>query len=230
MIDLWFLSTILVLILPIILVPTTRDIRYLFPTIPILALPISFVFIEIYNSTSQFVKYYKIASVLIILFVSIFSLYHIIEESKRMDYQIRHMSPGLPEAFKWIKTNTPEDTAIMDLWTPNLVYSTDRVGVFPHAFHGGELWDFWNSSEQDALELLKKHEINYVMVETFLFQPEIIRKEMAWIAIPEDFVYIVKDWSSFELVYNQNWILIYKINYEANKTSGYEITPVPWGG
>ncbi len=228
MTDLWLLSAILVLILPIVLVSTTRDIRYLFPIIPILALPISFVFIEMYNSISQFAKYYKIAAILIVLLVSIFSLYHIVNESKRMDEGIRHMQLGLGEAFKWIEENAPEDAVIMDLWTPNLVYSTDRVGVFPHAFHAGELWEFWKLSEQDALKLLEKHEIDYVQVERVLFQPEHIRKGMAWISIPEEFIYIVEDWSSFELVYNQNWVLIYKVNYEGNKTGGYEITHIPW--
>lgn len=228
MTDIWLLSIILVLILPIFLVPTARDIRYLFPMIPILALPISFIFIEMYTSASQFAKYYKIASVLIILLVSIFSLYHIVNESKRIDEGIRHMYPGVEEGSNWIKVNVPKDAVIMDLWTPNFVYTTDRVVVFPHAFHAGELWNFWNSSEQNALELLKKHGINYVIVETILFQPEHIRKGMAWISIPEEFIYIVKDWSSFELVYNKPWILIYKINYETNETEGYEIIPIPW--
>ena len=161
----------------------------------------------------------KAIAILCIAIIVAFSPFILISESKRID-KFRSISLGREMAYDWIKENTPENSLIMDLYNRDLVFHTDRFSIFPSAKCCGELYEFWKLPEEDALKLLHSYDnfgtdgINYIMVYTFLFQPPEILKYMAWTCIPEEFVYIANDWDSFELVYNLNEVLIYKVNYK----------------
>lgn len=199
-----------ILSLPFFLI-VLKDIRYLFQLIPFLALPISFFLAEIMSIKD---KKYNALFIIIIIFILYTSFTTLLAESSNINDVVRHVPQGILDAYKWVNESTPKNAVFMDLLTPNFVFYTDRVGVFTHHTNAGELFEFWKRPEDEALKLLEKHNVSYVIVETMYFQPPEVLKTMAWTAITKDFVYVVKNWGSFSLVYNNNYVLIYKVNYD----------------
>lgn len=205
------LSFILILSLPIFLT-SLRDVRYLFSIIPLMSLAVSLFIIELFYSQGEYRKYYKYLSLFVILIIFPFSLYNLILQSMGIDTTIRRMAPGLEETYDWVDKNMPEDVVFLDLWTPNFVYSTNRVGTFTHIVNGGDLWKFWELPEIKSLEILKRHGVTHICVyKLFFFYTE--EQLGIWTHIPREFISIADNWKSLEVIYDQEYVMIYRVNY-----------------
>lgn len=203
----------IVLTLPFMLVER-KDIRYLMPSLPFLSVIISLFF---NNLLERKEKTYKILVAILIIIITITNINLAISEAKRIDKNVRKGQYGIEYAYEWLKENTPTDAVVFDLLTPNCVMNADRICTFIGPYVGADQWEFWNKNEQEGLELLKKQNISYVVVETHYFQSPEVLKRMAWIAIPKEMVNRVEYWDSFNLMYFENYVLIYKVNYDGYK-------------
>lgn len=208
--NIWLVSFLIAFLLPIILVPYTVDIRYLFQEIPIIALLSALFVTEIFDFMKN-KKYFSYAVLIIIAVISLYSITTVYSEAIRVD-TLRSSPTGYAEAYSWINKNTSTDAVFMDLFTPNLVYFTGRVATFPHIVNSGELWNFWKLSEQDALKLLSKENINYIVVDSDLVYAS---QSSVWITFPVESINTMESWGSFTRVYDNGHIIIYKINYES---------------
>ena len=153
---------------------------------------------------------------LLYFMIIVFALYGanmLLHEGPRIN-GLRHFPPGTLKAYEWIKHNTPQDSVVLDLFTPNMVYVTGRKGVFPHTCCCGDLWEFWKLPEDEKMKVLKNHNVSYIVTENYFY---LIPKELRWLAgwthIPEEFIYLTNQSNHFKLVYNTPEVFIFEVVY-----------------
>lgn len=206
--DYYFLSILSVGSLPIVLIGA-RDIRYIMFLLPTAAFVSSKYIYECLKS----VRYGTLLFYLLTVAFAAYTANMMLHEGPRIN-DLRHFPPGTLKAYEWIKHNTPEDSVVLDLFTPNMVYVTGRKGVFPHTCCCGDLWEFWKLPEDEMMRVLRNHNISYIVTENYFY---LIPKELRWLAgwthIPEEFIYLTNVSNHFKLVYNTPEVFIFKVEY-----------------
>jgi len=206
----YFVSIILVGLLPFLTVGA-KDIRYIMFLIPSICIAAS---ISLYDLLKN-VKYKHVYLILLCILI-ILSMKTVVSESERITKNIRGFPPGTIEAYLWIRENTPKDSVVMDLFTPNMVFVTGRKGVFPHICCCGDLWEFWKLPEDEMIKVLKKYDIKYIVTENYFYTvPKWKRHLLGWTHIPEEFVYLTNSSKHFKLVYNTKDVFIFEVMYNA---------------
>jgi len=205
----YFASIILVGLLPFLLIGA-KDIRYIMFLIPSVCIVASISVYDILKNLSG--KAFKYTYLILLCLLIIVSFNTVASESERITKNIRGFPPGTVEAYLWIRENTPEDSVVMDLFTPNMVFMTGRKGVFPHICCCGDLWEFWKLPEDEMMSALKKHKVKYIVTENYFYRvPKWKRHLLGWTHIPEEFIYLTNTSKHFKLVYNTEDVFIFSV-------------------
>ena len=103
--------------------------RYTLAWVPIISVVVGKYFVEIYNFTKKHIKDFALVVFAFVLVMSFLSL----KEKTDAMIQVKQFSPMYFQACDWIKSNVPEDSLLMTVWSSRAVYNCQRnvVGNIP---------------------------------------------------------------------------------------------------
>ncbi|MBN2181971.1 MAG: glycosyltransferase family 39 protein [Sedimentisphaerales bacterium] len=171
------------------------SIRYFFPVIPFLAI-IGAGGVSL--TKQKYLRYFLIFACIAQFFSA--SGYTFIK---------RRIAPPVKQAYEFVRTTTPQNARIM--CTKNaLALHTGRISIWNSYASLVELpYMFWNADEKEALEILDKYEIGYIFVEKDRIFDDTKRSHLG--GYPQSFLEKVANWSSFERIFDNEEVAIWKI-------------------
>jgi hypothetical protein len=124
-------------------------------------------------------------------------------------YVHRIIPSGTKQGYAFIRNNTPTDAKIM--CTKNaLALHAERVAMWSTYASLAELpYLFWDADEEEALQILEKYGIEYIFVEKDRIYDD--REVNHLGGYPQSFLTKQSTWPSFELVFDNESIGIWKI-------------------
>ena len=126
-------------------------------------------------------------------------------------YSQRKIPRPVMQAYKFVRENTPTDARVM---TPknSLALYTERVAMWTSYVSLGEMpYLFWDAEEKEALKILERYKIGYIFVDKDrVYDDTGIGHQGGY---PKSFLSKMSTWPSFKIIFDNEAVSIWKINY-----------------